>query len=381
MQEFAKIALYYADQGDTIKALATAQLIAKLDPENDAVVQRLRDLTAMQKAASAEQIQQYQESIQQIEELEGAQAEAPTNLAETDAAASAQIAEEVIQALKQIPLFAKLSMSELRAIQTYSLLHTLKNGDPLFTGGNVHRSLFAILEGSVKIWGKDKDHQNVALATLSAGTSFGEFGLFGRIDTTVSVIAQQPARVLEIPRDVVLKLAKTRPAMIESLKDLFRRRILENGLARVPLFSRLTSDDRRKIMKYFKPVKAKQGITLMREGTVGDSMFFIMNGEVGVYTNLSEAYEDGAPSEAEQLLLATLSSGDFFGEQALMTNQPRSATVIAQSEVMMLRFTKADLQAVIQEYPAIEAELQVEAFENLMRKNMTILNQLVGAAS
>jgi NTE family protein len=133
-------------------------------------------------------------------------------------------------------------------------------------------------------------------------------------------------------------------------------------------------------VKHFKPVRAKHGTTLMREGEPGDSMYFITAGEVGVYTSLTEAEEGGKPdTDTEQLLLATLKIGDFFGEQALVTNNPRSATVIALTDVALLQFSKPDLEAVIKEHPWIESEMQVEAFENVMRKNLSILNQLVSS--
>jgi CRP-like cAMP-binding protein len=370
------------DQGNVLKATAAAQLIIRIDPENDEILDRLKDLFLMDQAVSDSQLQEYQESIKHLEELQSTQQEPATSLQEEseEEHVSAETAEEVIYSLKQIPLFAKLSVSELRGIYTYSLLHHLTAGEPIITGGNQRRSLFAILEGSVKVLGKDKDGRDIFLVTLNAGTSFGEFALFGRIDTNVSVIAEEPCRILEIPREIVLKLAKTRSAMIDDLKTLFRHRILQNALARVPLFSQLTPQNRQKIVKHFKPVRAKHGTILMREGEPGDSMYFIAAGEVGVYTSLTEADDGSTPdTDSDQLLLATLKIGDFFGEQALVTNNPRSATVIALTDVALLQFSKPDLEAVIKEHPWIESEIQVEAFEHLMRKNISILNQLVSS--
>lgn len=382
VQEFAKVVLCYVDQGNVLKATAAVQLIMRLDPENDEILDRLKDLFVMHQVVSDTQLQEYQESIKHLEELQQTQQESVASSKEEgdEEPVSTETAEEVIYALKQIPLFAKLSVSELRGLYTYSLLHHLSVGDPIITGGNQRRSLFAILEGRIKVLGKDKEHQDVLLVTLNAGTSFGEFALFGRIDPNVSVIAEEPCRILEIPREIVLKLAKTRSAIIESLKTLFRHRMLENALARVPLFSQLNPENRRKIVKYFKPVRAKHGTILMREGEPGNRMYFITAGEVGVYTSLTEAEEGGIPdTDSDQLLLATLKIGDFFGEQALIANNPRSATVIALTDVALLQFSKSDLEAVIKEYPWIESEMQVEAFENLMRKNLSILNQLVSS--
>jgi voltage-gated potassium channel len=76
-------------------------------------------------------------------------------------------------------------------------------------------------------------------------------------------------------------------------------------------------------------------------------------------------------------LLATLSGGDFFGEQALVTREPRSATIKALSDVGLLRFSRDDLDEVIQQYPNIESELQIEAFQHRMQKRLSILKKLM----
>ena len=50
--------------------------------------------------------------------------------------------------------------------------------------------------------------------------------------------------------------------------------------------------------------------------------------------------------------------GDFFGEQALITNEPRNATIIALTDVELLRFAKSDLAAVVRSYPRVEELLK-----------------------
>lgn len=382
IQEFALVVVFYAEQGQVMKAMAAAQLIVRLDPKNEGILDRLEELYFPRGTVSDAQLQDYQESLNNIEELQSQQQPAaPAKDEVGDEGVSAKTtgaATNIVYSLKQVPVLAKLSVSELRGIQANSSLRNFAADEPVITGGNVQRSLFVILQGSVQVFGKDKDQRDTFLATLDAGTSFGEFALFGRIDPNLSVLAGQTCRILEIPRAIVLKLAKTRPYMAETLKDLFRRRVLDSALARVPLFSQLPPEDRQKIVTHFKPVKAKQGTTLVREAEPGDSMYFITAGKVGVYTSLTEAGEDDASAtEEEQLLLATLKSGDFFGEQALVTDAPRSATVIALADVALLKFSKGDLAAVIQEHPWIESALQIEAFQNRMRKKLSMLNQMV----
>ncbi len=373
IQEFAKVALFYADKGQVIKAMAAAQLAVRIDPKNEEMLDRLGELYFLRQTVSNDQLEEYQESLKQIDILQQAQPQTGSAIGETEEAEET----DVTHFLKQVPLLSKLSISELRGIQSHSTLRHYVAGEPVLTAGNVNRSLFVILQGTVKIFGKNKNQETIHLATLEHGNSFGEFALFGKIDPRLSVIADQESTILEIPRDIILKLAKTRPQITQTLKDMFRRRILDTAISRVPLFSQLAPQDRQKIITHFKAVRAKQGTTLVSEGARGDSMYFILAGNVGVYTSLMQD-DDGVLKE-EHLLLATLKHGDFFGEQALVTDEPRSATVKALSDVSLLKLRKEDLEAVIQQHPWIESTLQIEAFENRMRTNLSVLSKIAPA--
>lgn len=373
IHEFAKVALYYADRGQMIKAMAAAQLIVRLDPENEEILDRLGDLYFMRSAVSDEKLEKYQESIGRIEALQQEADDVSTLLEE-------ELQPEDIDltnALRQVSLFARLSVSELRGVQSHSHLRSLEEDEPLFQNGNEARALFVILQGSVNIFGKNKEQQRVHLATLEQGALFGEFALFGKVDRRLSVIAEEVSKILEIPREIVLKLAKTRPQLTQALKELFKERILDTALAHVPLFSQMQPQDRRAVVTRFKALRVKQGATIIREGEPGDSMYFIASGNVGIFTSLMIPTEhDQDPLTEELLPLATLKSGDFFGEQALVTDEPRSATVIAKSDVSLLKLSKEDFSSVINEHPWIESALQIEAFQHRMDTNLSILNEI-----
>ena len=373
IQEFATVSLYYADHGQFVKAMAAAQMIVNVDPDNEELLDRLRELYFMRRTVSDDQLADYHESVSHIDALQ----EEQKPVEETPQAEEMQEISDVAQLLKQVPLFEKVSVSELRGIHQNSTLRTYAANEMILANGNVQRSLFVILQGSVKIFGKDKDRRPMHLATLETGNSFGEFALFGKVDPNLSVVAERPSALLEISREMVLKLAKTRPQVTQSLKDLFKQRILDTALARVPLFSQLAPQDRKAVVARFTPVKAKKGVTIMREGTPGDCMYFLVSGKVGVFASLIDADENGTVTlPDEPLLLATLKSGDFFGEQAIVNDEPRSATVVALEDVGLLRLVKRDFKEVIQQHPWIESALQIEAYENRFKKNMKILDNL-----
>jgi hypothetical protein len=144
--------------------------------------------------------------------------------------------------------------------------------------------------------------------------------------------------------------------ILASLQESFQadepHHALDHKLARVPLFSYLAAEERQKIAEFLSPVMVVKGTTIITEGEIGDCMYLVKSGEVGVYTMLMD--EQHGPEEAQEPLhLATLKEGDFFGEQALITNEPRNASIVALTEVQLLRFSKPDLDTIVKSYPRI----------------------------
>jgi len=132
-----------------------------------------------------------------------------------------------------------------------------------------------------------------------------------------------------------------------------RGKILEEKLANVPLFSYLAKEECQKIVEFLTTVRLGKGAIIIQEGDIGDCMYLIKSGEVEVYTMLLDEKPGDATAEQDRLHLATLKAGDFFGEQALITHEPRNATIVTLTDVELLRFSRPDLDAVVGCYPRV----------------------------
>ena len=87
----------------------------------------------------------------------------------------------------------------------------------------------------------------------------------------------------------------------------------------------------------------RAGETIVRQGDTGDCMFVIQSGKVEVITDTG----------GQEVLLAELGEGDFFGEMALFDNSVRSATVRAQGEVRALTVDKKLFLRKVHEDPSL----------------------------
>ena len=84
---------------------------------------------------------------------------------------------------------------------------------------------------------------------------------------------------------------------------------------------------------------------ILREGaTEPYSMFIVLSGKAEVWRNFTNA---------QRTQLATLEPGEFFGEMSLFLKEPRSATVIAATDVTLLELTPLNAMAVIKQNPEL----------------------------
>ena len=110
-------------------------------------------------------------------------------------------------------------------------------------------------------------------------------------------------------------------------------------LKRVDLFQSLSEPECERLVASVETVPYAAGEALCREGEPGDSFYIIRSGTVSVLIRGA----DGKSSE-----VARLTSGQFFGEMSLLTGERRSATVMADGDVEVVRVSKQDFTSLLE---------------------------------
>ena len=156
------------------------------------------------------------------------------------------------------------------------------------------------------------------------------------------IVVEPPSQPIEVEAVEVEELSELELADIEEI-PLPEPRALglaaAETLASTPLFSGMSQEALEALVAELELVQLAQGQALFHEGDPGDALYVIVEGEVAVQA-------EGPP----RVEMARLGPGAFLGEVALMTDQPRSATVTALGDAELLRIDRVTLSRVLAEH-------------------------------
>ena len=124
----------------------------------------------------------------------------------------------------------------------------------------------------------------------------------------------------------------------------------------MPIFSELAADHFAAVLGALKLVRTRPGDTILAQGDEGQSFFVLARGSVRVVREV----------DGRQVPLATLHDGAIFGEMALVSAQPRTATVLAADDCDLLEFDRDALRAAAQQVATIATALDKFTRERLL---------------
>jgi len=120
-------------------------------------------------------------------------------------------------------------------------------------------------------------------------------------------------------------------------------------LRRTPILRLLSDPDLTELASHLRPLSFAQGEYIIREGDQGESMYFIVEGRVGISFR----------SNGAERQVAVMEPGEFFGEASLLTGEFRSANGVALSKVDCYRLDKTGLEGFMRRLPELAEDMSV----------------------
>ncbi len=123
------------------------------------------------------------------------------------------------------------------------------------------------------------------------------------------------------------------------------------GIEGIGIFSELTRAQHRSLARLMTCVPVKAGRALTTEGQSGREFMIIVEGQASVR-------RDGH-------LVATLGPGEFFGEMSLIAGAPRSATVTAETDMLIETLNRREFSSMLDVNPSLARKVLVSAVKRL----------------
>lgn len=237
--------------------------------------------------------------------------------------------------LKNNFLFADLTEEEVGALAKLFVKEEFKANQKIITQGEVGDKFYLIRSGVVVVRIKSKSGLEEEVARLSEGDFFGEIALLKEVPRTATCLAQTPVSVWSLDKESFSRYVKEKFSVsisVERAVEIMRL------LGAMPLFKDLTPTQMRKLALSFTSKKFPDGEAIIRQGDPGDAFYVIEKGKCSVQIT---------DPDGNQKEVAKLGKGEYFGEMALLSNAPRSATIKALAETELLVLSKEDFDKMI----------------------------------
>ena len=248
--------------------------------------------------------------------------------------------------IKSAPAFTGLSEAGVEFLANAGKLTPLAAGEVLFHMGDAGGTLYLVADGVIDVVMPGAGGAETIVAQLHAGDVAGEIQMLagGRRNSTLR--ANTAASLIGFNQDAFEHLAETEPAFIERIRQVVLARLRRNHLASIlpAQFGELDFHQTLEIESLGRWLTLQKGQVLFHQGDAGDGACLLVSGLLGAMVK--------KPGGGMRLA-DYIPHGEMVGEMALLSDEPRAATVYAARESDLLFFGKREFNLLIEKYPRL----------------------------
>lgn len=237
---------------------------------------------------------------------------------------------EEARIIRQLVPLSTLPSNKFVSLCAQLQLENAESGQVLFKRGDEITDLYYLLNGSINL-----QTETFNIETIRAGSDSARFAIAHQIPRKVDAVANGKIQFLRLNANM-LKLGQDTSyeenestMMVEELED---NDDWMTTLLKSPIFRALPPANLQKILMSLHQITYNAGDVIIRQGEPGDYYYIIKKGQALISRKPSP--------NAKDIKLVKLSDLDTFGEDALISGEPRSTTVTAVTELSLLRLAK-----------------------------------------
>jgi cAMP-dependent protein kinase regulator len=216
-----------------------------------------------------------------------------------------------------------------------------QEGEDVITQGDIGDVFYLLEDGTVDVYVKKKGADEIKVHTYKPGDAFGELAIMYNAPRAATCRVKTEAKLWALDR-VSFKVIVVAAAMQ-------KRETYKSFLSQVSLLESLTEMEILTLADSLAEEKYEDGAVICTQGDEGNFFYIVKEGNAVCYQ---------ADAAGDQKVVASLSTGNYFGEIALLTSKPRQATVKAKGALTVLAIDRATFTRVL------------GSMEEIMKRNM-----------
>jgi CRP-like cAMP-binding protein len=255
------------------------------------------------------------------------------------------MAEDQVASAQLLRNFAPLDAMKrenLAALAKKVSVRTLSAGRVLFNQGDTDKRTVWLVSGAVEV---NENERNIGV--LRAGTPETRNPLYPNLPRRVTVRAVDDISYLSIESDlldVMITWDQTGTYEVEELQATLQSVGSDDWMTTIlqtNAFHRIPPANIQAIFQRLQRLACKAGEVVIKQGDEGDYFYIIVNGKCAVTRE--------TPLSREGIKLAELGVGDSFGEEALISEAKRNATITMMIDGVLMRLNKQDFRELMNE--------------------------------
>ena len=255
----------------------------------------------------------------------------------------------LINFFSSVELFSAFSQDELEKIAAGGEIKTYNFGETVLESGSEGKGVYIVKTGMVRLFTVDQGKE-ISMGVRKEAEVFAELALLRNYRLDFSARASAKTQIVFFPRDVVARILNQNQAAQRFIKSYVAINTASGFMTQ--LFNLRGKVDKTELEEFIRSVGIKrvraQGVVL-EQGSVQDRRLYVVRqGKVRVlYKENNDEYH-----------LATLDQGEVFGEKACLFHQQQPASVIADTDVVLLVLTQDRVNFILARNPKLKEILE-----------------------
>jgi CRP-like cAMP-binding protein len=218
-------------------------------------------------------------------------------------------------------------------------IETAESGQYLFRRGDDNSDLYFLLDGSISL-----QTESFIIETIRADSDSARFAIAHQIPRKVDAVAKSRIQFLRLNTAMMKSTQETSyqenesTMMVDELED---NDDWMTTLLKSPIFRGLPPANLQKILMSLQEIRFNPGEIIIKQGDPGDYYYIIKKGQALISRK-------PAPT-AKEIKLAQLGDLDTFGEDSLLSGDPRNVTITAMTPMCLLRLGKEQFITLIKQ--------------------------------